>query len=110
MSKSKLTPHQKKLKEMRRDERLTESVKLDAAGRAVSTLYVMLVYTMYMHYGWRTKRLRRVLLQFRKIYMSIIKGERTLEQLAEEIKLETKIDINVKTGDLWMPDEKRKEG
>ena len=94
---------------MRKNERLTESVKLDAAAQAVSTLYVMLVYTMYMHYGWKTKRLRRVLLQFRKIYMSVIKGERTLEQLAEEIKIETKIDIDVRTGDLWMPDEKGKE-
>jgi uncharacterized protein YaeQ len=109
MSKSKLTPYQRKLKEMRRDERLTESVKQDAAAQAISTLYIMLVYTMYFFYGWKTKRLRRVLKQFRQIYMSVINGERSLEKLAEEIKHETKIDINVKTGDLWMPDEKRKE-
>ena len=108
MGKNKLTPHQKKLKELRRDERLTESIKTDAAAQAISTLYIMLVYTMYFFYGWKTKRLRRVLTQFRQIYMSIIKGERSLEKLAEEIKRETKIDINVKTGEVWIPDEKQK--
>jgi uncharacterized protein YaeQ len=62
---------------------------------------------MYFHYGWKTKRLRRVLKQFRQIYMSIINGERSLEKLADEIKRETKIDIDIKSGDLWMPDEKK---
>lgn len=107
MSKSKLTPYQRKLKEMRKDDRLTDAVKQKAAIQAISTLYVMLVYTMYIHYGWKTKRLRRLLTQFRQIYMSIIKGERSLEKLAEEIKHETKIDIKTDSGDLWMPDEKK---
>lgn len=107
MSKSKLTPYQRKLKEMRKDDRLTEAVKQKAAIQAISTLYVMLVYTMYIHYGWKTKRLRRLLTQFRQIYMSIIEGERSLEKLADEIKRETKIDIKIDSGDLWMPDEKK---
>jgi hypothetical protein len=59
---------------------------------------------MYFHYGWKTKRLRRVLKQFRQIYTSIITGERTLEQLAEEIKHETKIEIDVGAGNLILPD------
>lgn len=107
MSKSKMTPHQRRLKEMRKDERLTEAVKQKAAIDAISTLYVMLVYTMYFFYGWKTKRITRVITQFRQIYTSIITGERTLEQLAEEIKHETKIEIDVGTGSLRTPDEKK---
>lgn len=107
MSKSKMTPHQRKLKEMRRDERLTESVKQDAAELAISTLYIMLIYTMYFFYGWKTKRITRVISQFYRVYMWIVNGERTLEQLADEIKVETKIDIDVRAGELRMPDEKK---
>ena len=104
MGKSKLTPYQRRLKEMRKDERLTEAVKQKAAIEAISTLYVMLVYTMYFFYGWKTKRITRVITQFRQIYTSIIKGERTLEALADEIEKETKIKIDVKTGSLKLPD------
>ena len=104
MSKNKLTPRQKKLKEMRRNERAAESIKQDAAELAISTLYVMLIYTMYFFYGWKTKRITRVITQFRQVYMWIVKGERTLEQLADEIKAETKIEIDVRVGNLILPD------
>lgn len=60
MSKSKLTPYQRKLKEMRKDERLTDAVKQKAAIQAISTLYVMLVYTMYIHYGWKNQTIKAV--------------------------------------------------
>ena len=89
---------------MRRNERAAESIKQDAAELAISTLYVMLIYTMYFFYGWKTKRISRVITQFRQVYMWIVKGERTLEQLADEIKAETKIEIDVGAGNLILPD------
>ena len=104
MSKSKLTPRQKKLKEMRRNERAAESIKQDAAELAISTLYVMLIYTMYFFYGWKTKRITRVITQFRQVYMWIVKGERTLDQLADEIEAETGIKIDIGAGNLIIPD------
>ena len=100
---SKLTPHQKKLKELRRANRSVESVKNEAAHTAVMTLYIMLVYTLYFNYGWKKKRLSRVMRQFMQVYDAICNGDRTLQQLADELKHDTGIDINIATGkaNIW---------
>lgn len=96
--KSALQPHQKKLKDLRTANRRVEDVKLEAAQTAVMTLYIMLLYTMYFNYGWKQKRLSRVLMQFRRIYEAVIKGERSLEQFADELRRDAGLNINVKTG------------
>lgn len=93
-----LTPYQKKLKSMRTANRRVEDVKTEAAQTAVMTLYIMLLYTMYFNYGWKQKRLSRVLNQFRRIYEAVINGERTLEQFADELRRDAGIDIDVSTG------------
>lgn len=93
-----LQPHQKRLKDIRTANRRVENVKIEAAQTAIMTLYIMLVYTMYFHYGWKQKRLSRVLAQFRRIYEAVISGERSLEQFADELRHDAGIDIDVKTG------------
>ena len=95
---SKLTPHQKKLKKLRADERTLEKVKYDSAFMAVNILHITLIYTMFYFYGWRNKRLWRALRQFRLIYMAVVEGRRSLEQLAEEIRHDAYIDFNTNTG------------
>ena len=95
---SKLPPHQRKLKALRAANKSVENMKLEAAQTAVMTLYIMLLYVMYFHYGWKRKRLSRVLMQFRQVYEAVASGERSLDKLADEIRTEAGIDINIKTG------------
>lgn len=104
MGKIKLTPHQRRLKARRKEDRLTETVKREAAIDAVSILYVMLIYTMYFFYGWRTEELSILVERFNQIYSAIVNGERTLKQLADEIKHETNIDIDMREGSVFLPD------
>lgn len=97
-SKSSLPPHQRKLKNLRVANKRVEDFKIEAAQTAIITLYIMLVYTMYFNYGWKQKRLSRLLVQFRRIYEAIINGERSLEQLADELRRDAGIDIDASTG------------
>lgn len=96
--KSALTPYQRKMKDLRTANKRVEDVKLEAAQNAIMILYIMLLYTMYFYYGWKQKRLERVLMQFRRIYEAVIKGERSLGQLADELKRDAGLDIDVKNG------------
>lgn len=96
--KSALTPYQRKMKDLRTANKRVEDVKLEAAQTAVMTLCIMLLYTMYFNYGWKQKRLSRLLMQYRRIYEAIIKGERSLEQLADELRRDAEFDIDVRNG------------
>lgn len=108
---SKLTPHQRKLKALRQTNRSVESLKNEAAHTAVMTLYIMLVYTLYFYYGWKKKRLSRVMRQFMRIYDAVVSGDRTLEQLADELKHDTGIAIDIATGNanIWGYDHEKLE-
>ena len=100
-----LTPYQRKLKQMRVAEKNMDDMKFEAAKTAVMTLYIMLLYTMYFFYGWKQKRLTRILMQYKQIYDAVVAGDRTLEQLADELRHEANLDIDVKSGKVKIKEE-----
>ena len=44
-------------------------------------------------------------MQYKQIYDAVVAGDRTLEQLADELRHEAKLDIDVKTGKVKIKEE-----
>ena len=94
MSKSKLTPYQRKLKEQRKTERERKKLACDGAEMAIHTLFIMLPYTMMHFYGWRNKRLCRLIKQMNIIMRGISSEGLELDRLASELEHDAYIRFN----------------
>lgn len=94
---SKLTPHQRKLKEQRKLLREKNELTLKGAEIAIHTLFIMLPYCMMYYYGWKNKRLCRLIKQMRVILTLVSDEGLELRRLADELEHDCKIKFDFET-------------
>lgn len=102
-----MKPHQRRLKQQRRELRKNQNITLDAAKVCMDVLGVVPVYVLLEQYGWKTKRLSRFIQRYSKVMLAVNSSKISVNALADEILQETNIKYD--DGDWFdMTEERRK--